>query len=64
MPRQALWDLEEKYDVMIDELYGAERMRREARLAAVVILNWRRDGQQPLRCERVDSTSDLNCWTH
>tara|TARA_B100000700_G_scaffold115723_1_gene130169 strand:- start:29753 stop:30919 length:1167 start_codon:yes stop_codon:yes gene_type:complete len=54
MPRQALWDLEEKYDVMIDELYGAERMRREARLAAVVILNWRRDGRQPLRCERVD----------
>ena len=54
LPRQVLWDLEEKYDVMIDELYGPERLRREARLAAVVILNWRRDGQQPLRCERVD----------
>lgn len=54
MPRQALWDLEEKYDVMIGELYGPERLCREARLAAVVILNWRRDGRQQVRCERVD----------
>jgi len=51
---QALWDLEDKYDVMIDELYGADRIAQDAPLAAFLVLNWQRDSKQPARLQRVD----------
>lgn len=54
MPGEALWQLEEKYDVMIDELYGRDRITPHATLGAFLVLNWRRDSAQPLQLQRVD----------
>ncbi len=49
-----LWHLEEKYDVMVDRLYGPDRITPAAPLAAFLILNWRRDSDAPLEVEPVD----------
>lgn len=54
LPPQDLWDLEQKYDVSIETLYGPGRVRDEASLCAVVILNWRREDAAPPCLERVD----------
>ncbi len=43
MPAGQLWELEDKYDVHIDQVYGAGRMLQETSLAALLILNWQRD---------------------
>ncbi|MBZ0253691.1 MAG: HprK-related kinase B, partial [Candidatus Methylomirabilis sp.] len=52
MPLDELWELEEKYDVFIDEVYGEGRFRLAAPMTALGILNWRRDGTPP-RLEEV-----------
>lgn len=54
MPAEELWELEEKYDVHIDRVYGAGRILSEAPLAAFLILDWQRDSDQDLVVERVD----------
>lgn len=43
LPTQELWHLEEKYDVHIEQIYGAQRVTTEAELEAFVILNWQHD---------------------
>jgi HprK-related kinase B len=40
---EELWDLEQKYDVMIDEVYGEDRFCLEAPFSALAILNWQRE---------------------
>lgn len=54
MPVQQLWDLEDKYDVYVDRLYGDGRIVQEASLAAFLILNWQRDASADLSVEAVD----------
>lgn len=40
LPVSQLWDLEEKYDVMIEDVYGKGRIRQSAELSGFLILNW------------------------
>ena len=54
LPPQELWDLEEKYDVMVEVVYGKGRITQSARLANFLVLNWQRDSNQPLKVEQVD----------
>ncbi|MES9878426.1 MAG: HprK-related kinase B [Candidatus Sedimenticola sp. PURPLELP] len=54
LPREELWELEEKYDVLIDQVYGAGRITQQAPLAAFLVLNWHRDSDQPLNLQPVD----------
>ncbi|MDA9982239.1 HprK-related kinase B [Gammaproteobacteria bacterium] len=54
LPAAGLWELEEKYDVNIDRVYGQGRIMAEAPLAAILILDWRRDSDKALEIERVD----------
>jgi HprK-related kinase B len=54
LPNDELWEREEKYDVMIDELYGGNRITSEAPLAAFLVLNWRRVSDEPLQLHQVD----------
>lgn len=54
LPQQQLWHLEDKYDVPIERLYGAGRIRHEAQLGAFLVLNWRHDTQQPMQLQQVD----------
>ena len=54
MPNEQLWELEEKYDVLIDQVYGQGRIALEAPLGAFLVLNWQRGSDQPLQLKRVD----------
>ncbi|HEB95795.1 MAG TPA: HprK-related kinase B [Sedimenticola thiotaurini] len=54
LPEQQLWELEQKYDVMIDELYGPGKIVPSAPLASFLVLNWQRGSAGPLRVERVE----------
>ena len=54
MPRDQLWDLEQKHDVHIDRVYGPGRIAPESPLAALVVLNWRRDDNSEASLEQID----------
>ena len=57
----ALWTLEEKYDVDLDLAFGPGRLARTSALAGLVLLTWRRDESGPpqLRRAELDSRPDL-----
>ena len=54
LPAAELWELEEKYDVHIDRVYGPGRIITEAPLAAFLLLDWQRDSEQKLTVEQVN----------
>ncbi len=56
-----LWDLEEKYDVDINAVYGENRITHKAPLSAFIILNWRHDSDEILEVNQVEISerSDL-----
>ena len=56
LPAAELWELEDKYDVPVDRIYGANRIIPEAPLSAFLILDWQRDSERELQLERVDLT--------
>ena len=43
MPIEELWQLEHKYDALIDECYGLGKFQLRSVMNALVILNWKRD---------------------
>jgi HprK-related kinase B len=53
MPPAELWELEEKYDVPVDRVYGPGRIRAEAPLSALLILDWQRASDRELQVEQV-----------
>jgi HprK-related kinase B len=54
MPPQELWELEDKYDVHIDQVYGTGRIVAEAPISNFLILNWKRDSDEVTSLEQVD----------
>lgn len=54
IPESELWDLEEKYDVIIDEVFDDVAFRVDSPLSALVILNWDRGSTEPTRFEPAD----------
>ena len=60
MESEALWQLEEKYDVDILQCYGADRICHQAKLDTLLILNWERTAS-PLAVTQVnlDQRRDL-----
>jgi HprK-related kinase B len=54
LPQQELWELEEKYDVLIDEAYGPGKICTSAPLRRFLVLNWRRDQQVPPSIHKVN----------
>ena len=58
LPGAELWELEEKYDVHIDRIYGPGRIIEEAPMAAFLILDWQRDSEMELQVEQVDLAAD------
>jgi len=58
LPGAELWELEEKYDVHIDRVYGPGRIMEEAPMAAFLILDWQRDSEMELEVEQVDLAAD------
>ncbi|MCJ2164398.1 MULTISPECIES: HprK-related kinase B [unclassified Pseudodesulfovibrio] len=53
MPSDKLWQLEHKYDALIDECYGPGKFELRSPMNALVILNWTRSGG-PMRTAMVD----------
>jgi HprK-related kinase B len=53
LPVEELWDLEQKYDVYIEQCFGPGRYRLGARMAGLVLLNWERE-LDGMRIERVE----------
>ncbi len=47
LPKDELWHLEDKYDVLVDDIYGQDRIIAQAPLAVFLVLNWSRDSQRP-----------------
>lgn len=54
LPKQSLWDLEEKYDVDIEAIYGTHRIANSAPLKALIILNWQHNIDPPCHVNKVD----------
>ena len=54
MDKKALWQLEQKYDVDISELYGAQRIRHESELQRFLVLNWQHDAADPVQLTQVE----------
>ncbi|EGB16129.1 HPr kinase [Pseudodesulfovibrio mercurii] len=53
LPKDELWQLEHKYDALIDECYGPGKFELRCPMNALVVLNWSRD-RAPLRAGLVD----------
>jgi HprK-related kinase B len=56
MGKKALWQLEQKYDVDINGLYGHGRIQHETELHRFMVLNWQHDSAEPVQLNRVDLT--------
>lgn len=48
-----LWELEDKYDLIIPQIYGPERMRFDGPLTDFWVLNWSHDSQEPTKVQQV-----------
>ncbi len=53
MPPEELWNLEHKYDALIDQIFGPDRFILQCPMRFLVLLNWHRDGS-PTRMEEID----------
>jgi HprK-related kinase B len=54
MPAAELWEIEDKYDVHVEQVYGPDRIVTEAPLAGFLVLNWQRDTDAGLALNTVD----------
>jgi HprK-related kinase B len=44
LPEEELWELEHKYDALIDDCYGPNRFVLHSAMYGLVLLNWQRNG--------------------
>lgn len=54
MPVSELWELEEKHDLIISQVYGPDRMCLSGILTDFWVLNWHRDSREPTRVTPVE----------
>ena len=54
MDRPALWELEEKHDVDVEEIWGEDRIRDQGMLNAVFLLNWALEDSNPFKVQQID----------
>jgi HprK-related kinase B len=59
LPRDRLRTLEDKYDVLVHEVFGPGRFRLRARLAALVVIAWDGEGEARLRRVELERRPDL-----
>jgi len=51
LPTGEIWDLEEKYDALVDQIFGPGRFRLSASLSGFLILNWKRNSNLATKIE-------------
>jgi HprK-related kinase B len=49
-----LWELEDKYDCVVHDIFGTDRFVMQARLRALFFLCWDRHSSEPLTITRID----------
>lgn len=49
-----LWDIEEKYDVFVEDVYGDSKIVDQAPIENFLILNWKRDADTPCQIQEVN----------
>lgn len=54
LPIDELWELEEKYDVDVERIYGPGRWQLSSSLDALLVLNWSRKESEPASFRQVD----------
>lgn len=54
METSELWDIEDKYDVPINKIYGDQRIQYNCPLKIFIVLNWQRDSNEPVQLSKVD----------
>lgn len=54
LSKENLWNLEEKYDVLLQDLYGAGKITSKANLKAFLILNWHRDSDVDCDIQKIN----------
>jgi HprK-related kinase B len=54
LPRQELWDLEDKYDVMIEDCYGPDKIQYQSAINNFLILNWSHNSTDEVSIEPVN----------
>lgn len=54
IPADELWNLDEKYDVYIDQVYGKNRIIQRTHLNALMVLNWDRISDRSVQIRTVD----------
>jgi len=54
LPPAELWDLEEKYDVFVEDIYGPNKIVNHAPLNAFLILNWKRESEAPCTIQEIN----------
>ena len=54
METSELWEVEEKNDVLITQVYGEQRLSFSAQISSFIILNWQRDSNQKTRLTHID----------
>ncbi|MEE2730363.1 MAG: HprK-related kinase B [Pseudomonadota bacterium] len=60
LPAAELWELEEKYDVDVLELYGDDRIQHLAELDCFLLLNWQHNGTETvIQAVDLDQRRDL-----
>lgn len=60
LPKQELWELEHKYDAIVDECFGPNRFVLAAQLVGLAILTWKPDAGAPvLNMAKISDSDDL-----
>jgi len=59
LSREEVWNWEEKYDVVIPDIYGSGKFPLAAKAKGLLIINWGEDSG-PLRIETLDFSKDLS----
>ena len=54
LPQQELWELEDKYDVLMETVYGPGRIAMRSQLSGFLILNWKRDSDEEITLTKID----------
>jgi len=54
LPRAELWDIEEKYDVLIPRFFGNDKTDLAGKLTHLVLLDWSLDSSEPTGLSAVD----------
>ena len=54
LPQQQLWQLEEKYDVDVQQVYGENKIKQQQQIDGLLIINWSFNSEEPCQIEKIN----------